>query len=461
MEVTKKSRLQFRTQNIIFVVLFLTVISLLAWLSHRYNAEMDWTATGRNTLSDSTIELLKRIPEPVKITSFATDSELVAIRKNIRDMLARYQRYKDDIELIFIDPNTEPDKTRAMGIQIDGELVIEYKDKTEHVTQLKEENITNALQRLLRSGDRTMVFLSGHGERKANGRANHDYGTFFQALGKRGLKTNTLSLSSKPEIPDSAAALVIASPQIPLLKGEVKLIRDFVKKGGNLLWIMDPGEKNGMDKLAQDIGIIVQAGTIVDPTTQALGIRDPSFSIVAEYPPHPITKNFSYLTLFPRACSLKQDEKTKDKSDWDVARFLNSAPQSWVELSAMKGLLAFDEGKDLKGPVAIGLALSRELKTGKGKTEKTNEQRIVVMCDGDFISNAFLGNQGNQQMGENILNWIGHDDSFIEIPIKSAPDKEINLGQGAGITISLIFLVLLPLGLLISGVIIWLKRRKR
>jgi len=307
------------------------------------------------------------------------------------------------------------------------------------------------------------VFLSGHGERKAEGRANHDYGTFFSALGKRGLKTSSQSLSTQSEIPSSAAALVIASPQVKLLPGEVKLIRDYVKKGGNLLWLIEPGENSGLDKLAEDLGIVVQPGTIVDPTTQALGIRDPSFSIVAEYPPHPITQNFNYLTLFPRACSLKQKETgKKEKSGWDIARFLNSAPQSWVESSAMKGMLAFDDGKDIKGPVAIGLAMSREIKQDdKSAQAKANEQRIVVMCDGDFISNAFLGNQGNQKMGENILNWISHDDSFIAIPIKSAPDKEINLSQGAGITIALIFLVLLPLGLLVSGVMIWLKRRKR
>lgn len=467
MEVTKKSRSQFRNQNIIFIVLFLTVMVMLAWLTQHYKFEMDWTATSRNTLSSATVELLKRIPEPVQITSFASDSELVPVRKKIRELMDRYQRYKQDIELIFIDPNTEPDKTRAMGIQVDGELVIEYQGRKEHIQHLSEENITNSLQRLLRSGERNLIFISGHGERKADGQANHDYGIFFDKLGKRGLKANSQALSSKPNIPDSAAALVIASPQVKFLEGEAKLIRDYVKKGGNLLWIIEPGETTGLDKLADDLGITVQAGTIVDPTTQMLGIRDPSFAIVAEYPPHPITNNFSYLTLFPRACSLKKKATEKEKTDWDIARFLNSAPDSWIETGPLKGSLGYDKGKDIKGPVSLGLALSRELKSRelkKGKQSssvKINEQRIVVLCDGDFLSNAYLGNQGNQKLGENILNWISHDDTFIDIPFKAALDKEINLSQGAAITIALLFLILLPLGLLVSGVMIWLKRRKQ
>ena len=113
MEVTKKTRFQIRTQNITFVVLFLTSIALVAWISNRYNLQLDWTATGRNTLSEASIALLQRIPGPVTVTAFATDSELLPVRNSIREMLGRYQQHKQDLYLNFIDPNTEPEKTRA------------------------------------------------------------------------------------------------------------------------------------------------------------------------------------------------------------------------------------------------------------------------------------------------------------------------------------------------------------
>jgi len=466
MEVTKKTRFQLRIQNITFVVLFLTGMSLLAWISNRYNLQMDWTATNRNTLSEASIALLQRIPGPVKVTAFATDSELVPVRKSIRELLARYQQHKDDLHLNFIDPNTEPDKTRAMEIRVDGELVIEYQGRTEHVQQLNEETLSNTLQRLLRGGSRSLTFLSGHGERAPSGRANHDLGSFFQELAKRGLKTTAQALSTKPEIPANSAALVIASPQVKYLDGEVKLIRDYVHKGGNLLWVMDPGDPSSLQDLAQDLGIALHAGTLVDPTTQLLGINDPSFAIVADYPNHPITRNFTYLTLFPRACALQRLEQDQKKSDWDVARFLTSAARSWSETGALAGSVEFDAGKDTMGPLSIGLALSREINrtdatATKQATDTKNEQRIVVLCDGDFFSNAYLGNQGNQKLAENIINWVGHDDTFIDIPIKAAPDKELVLSQTAGIIIAVIFLLLLPIALLAGGIRIWLKRRKQ
>ena len=70
MQISKKIHRQQRLQTWAFVVLFLTAIGLLAWLSTRYHFQSDWTASGRFTLSDATAQLLKKLDGPVTITSF-------------------------------------------------------------------------------------------------------------------------------------------------------------------------------------------------------------------------------------------------------------------------------------------------------------------------------------------------------------------------------------------------------
>ncbi|MCK5386655.1 MAG: ABC transporter, partial [Gammaproteobacteria bacterium] len=84
MEITKKSRNQIRLQNIIFIILFSTIITLLAWLSSQYNFESDWTRNNRNTLSDVSIKLLQQIPAPVTITTFIPDGNLLSNRQYIK-----------------------------------------------------------------------------------------------------------------------------------------------------------------------------------------------------------------------------------------------------------------------------------------------------------------------------------------------------------------------------------------
>ena len=454
MEMNKKTRNQFKFQNITFIVLFLSIIGLLAWLSQRYSIDADWTATGRNTLNEATVKLLSRMEQPVHITAFARESQLLATRKNIQEFIARYQKHKDDIKVTYINPDTAPDVTRQMGITVDGELVVEYAGRKEHVQIAKEEVLTNTLQRLMRSGEQHIVFIGGHGERKPDGSANFDMGNFSRHLGDKGIKTSTISLNETPQIPPDTAVLVIPGPQAALLPGEVKLVEEYIKNGGNLLWLHDPGKLYGLQPVAKQLGVNFIKGVVVDPTTQLLGIGDPSFALINRYNDHPIVRDFTFMSIFPQAAGITY----QTQEGVEASEFLQTVARSWSETGPMQGTIAYDEGKEQLGPLTIGLALSKDYKSKDGKAQ---QQRIVVIGDGDFLSNAYLGNQGNQDLGYNILNWLSHDDNFIAIPVTVAPDKELTMSKTMGAIIGLLFLVILPLLLLASGIYIWLKRRKQ
>jgi len=77
------------------------------------------------------------------------------------------------------------------------------------------------------------------------------------------------------------------------------------------------------------------------------------------------------------------------------------------------------------------------------------------------LSNAYIGNVGNLDMGLRMINWLIHDDRFINIPAKTAPDKSLQLSQTAVAVIGFGFLLIIPLLLLGTGLFIWRKRRQR
>ncbi len=446
MDVTPKTKRRVRLENLLFLALFLSVMGLLAWLSTRYAAQWDWTAAGRNTLSEASRKLLSTLEGPVEVTAFARENQ--SLRRHIREVIARYQRYKPDIRLTFINPDIAPEKVRELGVTQEGELVIAYRGRTEKVQDLGEESITNALSRLARGGERWAVFLAGHGERDPAGSTPQDLTAFARVLKDKGFHINTLNLAAQkaPAIPENTTVLVIASPRMGLLPGEVKLIQDYVEKGGNLLWLHDPGPLHGLGPVAEMLGISFIQGTVVDPV--AVQLFGAPFALVAEYPFTPITRELDAITLFPEAAAFE----FKPPEGWEGKAFLETSAHSWAETGKLEGSVAFDEGQDVRGPLTIGASLERE---------KEKKQRIAVVGDGDFLSDAYLGNGGNLLLGLNIFNWLSQDESFISIPPKTAPDTHLDLSPRETWWISLTFLIGLPLFLGANGLFIWWRRRRR
>lgn len=459
MKVTTRSRRKILLQNVLFVVLFLSVVGMLAWISTRYHYQADWTATGRNTLSPASVALLAQLQEPVRITAFARDAGMG--RKQISDIIGRYQRYKQNLSLEFVNPDTEPERVRAEGITVDGELLLHYQGRQSKLTDLSEQSITNALQGLARTGERWLVFLEGHGERSPFGGANHDVKAWADEVQRKGFKLKALNLANDPVIPDNTSVLVIAGPQVDYLPGEVTLIEQYLRRGGNLLWLADPGPMFGLESIAEQLGMEFVPGVVVDPTTQLFQINDPTFAIVGDYGRHPVTQDFNVVTIFPRAIGLNFEAQ----DDWQGEPFLVTSARSWSETGKLQGQISFDEGVDVGGPLNIGIAAVRERKftaspSAKASADAAGEQRAMVIGDGDFLANAYLGNGGNLNMGMNMVNWLSRDDQLIAIPAKTALDTALNLSQTEMVLIGFGFLLLLPLLLLGSGLGIWLRRRK-
>ncbi len=452
MQVDRRTRRQLRVQSWISLLLFLAVIGLLGWLSTRYSVTADWTAGARNSLSEASVEMLGAMPDPITVTAFAREEPV--LRKGLRELVERYRRVKPDITLQFVNPDTNPDEVRRQGITLDGELLISYQGRSEKLQSPSEEGVTNLLQRLARGTERWIVFLEGHGERKPDGNANFDLGSFAGELERKGINTQTLSLAINPQIPDNTALLVIAGPQTAYLPGEVSLILDYLAKGGNLLWLTEPETNDGLQPLAEELGISRLPGTVVDANTQMFGIEDPANALVAEYPAHPALRGMDVLTLFPHAAALQHGG-----GDWRSSDLLQTLPRTWNETGPISGTIRVDEAAgEVAGPLTIGLELSRAM---PGGTSEETMQRVIVVGDGDFLTNAYLGNGGNLALGMSLMNWLSHDDAFVAIKPRTAVDQGLALSTTASALISIGFLIVLPLGLIGSGVVIWLRRRKR
>lgn len=454
MILDKVTRNKIRLQSTVFLILFLLMMGIMAWLSQLYSVSIDLTKNQRNSLSAESIRLAQSLQQPLKVTIFATPGNETGSMLN--QLFQRYQDQQPLIQVETLNPDLYPELLRQYDIQQDAEIIIEYQDRNEKISLATESRVTNSIQRLLRQGERWVVFLQGHGERNPYSDANHDFSELATRLASKGYTIENLNLTEVSSIPQNTDVLVIASPQIALLPGEVDLLKNYIERGGNLLWFADPGTIiSPIDRLADALAIEFLPGIIVDPNSQLLGLNRVDFALVAEYPRHPITQNVDSLSLYPETQAI---EYHGDETQWQPLTFLVSGESSWNETGELKGeILNGDNADEINGPLTIGLTLSTSIENDSG----SSEQRVAVIGDADFLSNNYLGNGANLELGLNLFNWLSHDDNLISISPRSAPDTRLELSQTQQVVIAVTFLIILPLLLVGLGLRIWLKRRSR
>ncbi|HSI38812.1 MAG TPA: GldG family protein [Methylotenera sp.] len=460
MKINRKLRFQLLVQNSFFVVLFLMMVVLLGYLASQYRVSRDITQANRNILTQGSVNVLKQMKEPVNITVFATKDDASGgdnFRKGMIDFMARYQREKKNISLTFINPSEEPKMAQDAGIKSDGEVIVEYQKRTEHITPpIAEQEMTNLLVRLSRTNQQAVMYLDGHGERNLLGIKNHDIGEFGKQLEAKGFKFANPDLTIAQAVPSNGAMLVIASPQVDVSDVEAKKIKAYLEGGGNLLWLLDDDNLRGLKEVADYLGLQVSPGIALDMASAQYG-ADARVSFASLYGEHPITTNFMLRTLFPEAHQVTA--QGTDENGWTVSNLVEVAPNGWL---ASKKLVkdakpAFDEKSDKRGPINIGVALERVY----GK----KGQRVVVMGNANFLSNTFITNGGNLDLGVNIVNWLAGDDKLITI--QPMPLKDINVSIPDTSTARIVawtvfhgFQYFIPLGFMIAGFYFWWKRRK-
>ncbi|HEY8353897.1 MAG TPA: GldG family protein [Methylophilaceae bacterium] len=455
MKTNRKLRLQLLVQNSFFVLLFLILVFLLGFLSREYSYSVDVTHSTRNTLTEGSINVLKQMEGPVNMRVFVSQDD--AYRKAISDFIARYQRAKPDIKYEFINPAEEPKLAQEAGVRAEGEVIVEYQQREDRlIPPYVEQDMTNLLVRLSRSRERAVMYLDGHGERNLLGLKNHDLGEFGAQLEKKGFKLANPDLTVLPEVPTNGAMLVIASPQVNISEIEVAKIKDYVEKGGNLLWLLDDENLRGLEPLAEYLNLQVTPGVVIDLSSTQYG-ADPKVAFANAYGEHAITKNFMLRTLFPEARMI--DATDSFEYGWKVSRLIEVAPNGWLETGKIdaNSKVTYDSKTDIAGPINIAVALER--------TYGKKGQRVVVVGNGNFLSNTFIGNGGNLDLGVNIVNWLAGDDDLITILPKPLKDVNVVIPSDAwnrflAMAIFFGFRFVLPLILLVAGVLIWWKRRK-
>lgn len=433
-------------QNRLIAALTLLICLSLLWLNHRFSFRVDLSGNARHSLTQTTIDTLLLLDQPLAITAVIGPSKQA--RTAIEELINRCRAHKSDISLLFVNPETEPDKARELVAASGGELILQYESREKRLQNLSERSFTQALHQLTRTSTRTVAFVSGHQERSPNGQTNDSYLYLTQGLMQSGLNSLPLSLVTAPRVPDNIDILVIAAPQRPYFPGEVASVLDYLNRGGNLLWLLEGESLAGLDALAVELGIGLSPGVVIDVSSQAYGTDTPSFTILDQFPKHPVNAGLASAVLLPGAQALD----ITPLAGQTTLPLLQTGQDSWTEIGALEGAIKFDENtQELQGPLTLAASIERQ--------KQQRIQRVAVLGDADLFASTWIGNGANEDYAARLFNWLASDDQLIEFDTLKPADAEVKLSTRQTLFIGAGFLIALPLLLLSIAAIQWYRGR--
>lgn len=462
----------------------LIVLGLLVgvnYLSARQNKRWDLTENQLFSLSDQTVKLLKGLDGPLKFIVFDRGDSL----DRYKPVLTEYSYHSSNVSTEYVDADKKPVQAKQYNVETYGTIVLEYKGRSERATSASEQELGNALVKVITGEKKKVYFVQGHGEKDFTSSARTGYSTVADALGKDNYTVEPLVLPQGQDVPTDASVVVIAGPTADYLEQEVEMLRRFLNRGGHLLALMDPPEKADatmplLEGLLVSWSLLPGRDVVVDISGMGrmFGTDDASMPVAATYPPHPITEQFRMLTAFPMARSVTPGPATGGRT---ARAIIETSPRSWAEtdvkelLASGKVAMEADKG-DKPGPIAIGAAVAAVApdaeKADAAKTDaahaadpakadepKKPETRVAVIGDSDFAANAYLGIQGNKDLFVNAVNWLAQQENLISIRPKDASDRRVTLTAGQQSGIFWLSLLLLPALALGAGVVTWARRK--
>jgi ABC-type uncharacterized transport system involved in gliding motility auxiliary subunit len=413
----------------------------------------DLTEGKVNTLSPEMVKALNSLPQKVTATGFFTQSTTDAdkLLSNIK------ANSKGKFDYAFVNPDRDPQAAKAAGITGEGKILLQMGDHKEIVAFASETEILKGLLKLLNPGSNVVYFLTGHGERDIETGSDGAMTRAKAALESKNYTVKTLNLLVENQIPKDASVIVIAGPVKPVSADEVKLLKDYLDKGGSLIVMEDPtpltqfdDQKDPLaDMLAQDWGITFDNDIVIDlnspqPTTAAAAYYDTS---------HPVTVNMNNLvTFFPFTRSLKI-AKSNDKLT--LTPLVQTNERSWGETDFKSlqsgGQVALNTG-EAQGPLI--LAVAGENPSTKG--------RVVVFGTSQFAVDANFDAYGDGDMFVNSVDWAAEEENLANITPKTPIQRSFKIpSQFQWIMILLGSVFIIPGLVVFAGVSTWLARRRQ
>lgn len=490
---------QYGTIQAVLVVIVIGILCFILAYSHTHSKRFDLTQNKRFTLDHQTIGILQNLQEDVTIYCFPEPMGGPFWKNQMSDMLNQYRHYSDKIKYEFIDYMKEHGKAQEFRNELYSvpAIIVKCGANLERARSEKEEDIANAIIKVTHTEEKSLYFLTGHGERDINSETDaFGMGIIKRLLEDKRYTVKELEMARQHGIPEDCAVLVIAGPQTDLFDHELNAIERYLNLGGNVIAMLEPETAPNLVSWFGKFGLNVGNDMICEAEVQAdlasllqgkltgrLSVSTVPTISKRDYGSHEITRDFDLSTQYPSSRSvsvasvlpggLSVDKILETKGELENSPD-PSIPGSWAEtdLEMLKQQQAqFDESEDLKGPVTLAAlvtidrhqyepakAAEAAIQSATG-VQRPDKSYLLVFGDSDFASNAGI-RFDRGVLFTNCINYLIGAKHLITVPPKMTADTSLTLSKGEMRLIQVVVLGIWPLVVIAIGIGVGIRRRR-
>jgi ABC-type uncharacterized transport system involved in gliding motility auxiliary subunit len=433
-EVIVSRRARQGGRSVIYSLAVVAIVFLAQALVVNNDYSFDLSKNKTFTLADETVKAVKGLSDKVQFLSFVGNENHGAFE----DLLKRVKALNPSkVDYEFVNLYRKPLEAQEYGVRAAGTTVLVAGDKKETLVGTKEEDLLNALLKVNSGEKKQVYFLSGHQEAAIDDP---------QASGVSGLKTGlesasfgvlTLNLSTAPkgEVPEDAAAIIVAGPRTDFQAPELDALTRYLGRGGRVFAAVDPRTRTAAFKawLAK-AGIVLDEDIVIDinPYNQLFG-GSPVAPIIQTFDSnHPVTKDLAAQkgqTIFPKTRTVELGKLPEDAEGTVLARTLETA-FGWT--GSGNNAPGQPGPSDKKGPLSLMVAVDAPLKDfgGDAAAPPDKKARLVVLGTGILLENQAVAAFNNQDLVINSLRWLTDEEKRISLAPKPAENQPLLLDAG-------------------------------
>lgn len=455
----------FFSSSIGLLLAFIALLAALNFIVAKKSPTWDLTAKKVFSLSPQTVKTLENLKQPVHVIAFVEGGT----PEQLENFFKRYAQGSEKFTFEFKDPRKSPDlalkyklrQGQPAAVLLAGEQHTMLNLQRLGLADIAEQELTNGILKLEAVGSQKLYFLVGHGEvplepaSQSEEAVAQSLAALKRLLGDEGYAPEGLNLVQRGEVPRDASAIVIAGARTKLSDAEIKIVDEYLARGGRLLYFAEAQVVSGLEPLLAEYGVAVEPGIVADSKVnpdQPYGVYTPFFG------DHEIVRalaaqQMNVVFATARALTVLREGTLPEIS---VTPLVLTTPYAWADLNVGEKPTQ-DEG-ERTGQLPLAVAIVRPVQLQDRRTDIT---RIVVFGDSDITAGTLGITPANLNLVLNAFAWCTQQIQKITIRPPDRDISTIDLTNNQLEGIRLVSMDVVPTLLLAIGLTIWLTRKSR